>query len=84
MEKKTFCAMIDCSRNGVMQVNQVKRFMDYIQPMGYNAIMLYTEDTFEVENEPFFGYLRGAYTQDEIRSIVEYGDASSYIDIPME
>ena len=82
MEKKTFCAMIDCSRNGVMQVNQVKRFMDYIQPMGYNAIMLYTEDTFEVENEPFFGYLRGAYTQDEIRSIVEYGEAKGMEVIP--
>lgn len=74
--------MIDCSRNGVMQVNQVKRFMDYIQPMGYNAIMLYTEDTYQVENEPFFGYLRGAYTQDEIRAIVDYGETKGMEVIP--
>ena len=31
--------------------------------------MLYTEDTLEVENEPYFGYFRGAYTREEIHEI---------------
>lgn len=74
MENKMFCTLVDCSRNGVMKVDQMKRFMDYIRLMGYNSIMLYTEDTIQVENEPFFGYLRGAYTQNEICEIVEHGE----------
>ena len=34
---------------------------------------LYTEDTFEVNNEPYFGYMRGRYTPEDIRIIDDYG-----------
>jgi len=34
--------------------------------------MLYTEDTFEVPEYPSFGYLRGRYTQGELREIDDY------------
>lgn len=40
--------------------------------MGYDMLMLYTEDTYEIESEPYFGYLRGRYTKAEIRKIVDY------------
>ncbi len=40
--------------------------------MGYNALMLYTEDTYEIEGQPYFGYLRGRYTKDEIRDMDAY------------
>ena len=40
--------------------------------MGYNVLMLYTEDTFEVENEPYFGYKRGRYSSAEIRELDAY------------
>ena len=40
--------------------------------MGINAVCLYTEDTYEVSGEPFFGYGRGPYTEDELRGIDEY------------
>ena len=40
--------------------------------MGYNALLLYTEDTYEVEGEPYFGYFRGRYTQAEIKEIDAY------------
>ena len=64
--------MLDCSRNAVMHVAGVKRFVDTISVMGYNVLMLYTEDTYEVDGEPLFGYLRGRYSKEEMREIDEY------------
>ena len=37
--------------------------------LGYNAAMLYTEDTYALPDEPYFGFLRGAYTAAELRRI---------------
>jgi len=72
MEKQYFGVMLDMSRNAVMKPEQVKKFAKVISSFGYNMIQLYTEDTYEVEGEPYFGYMRGRYTQAEIRDIVEY------------
>ena len=68
----SFGVMIDCSRDAVPSVNGLKRFIDTISKMGYNVAMLYTEDTYEVENEPYFGYKRGRYSVEELREIDEY------------
>ena len=67
-----FGVMIDCSRNAVMKVSQVKLMIDYLQKMGYNTLQLYTEETYEVKGEPYFGYLRGRYTGAEIKEIDQY------------
>ena len=40
--------------------------------MGLNMCMLYTEDTYEVPGEPFFGYLRGRYSQAEMKELDRY------------
>ncbi len=64
-----FGVMIDCSRNAVPSVSGLKRFLTAIAKMGYNVVMLYTEDTFEVENEPYFGYKRGRYSSSELREL---------------
>jgi hypothetical protein len=40
--------------------------------MGLNMLQLYTEDTYEIENEPFFGCLRGKYTAKELSAIDDY------------
>lgn len=69
---KRFGVMLDMSRNAVMTPIQVKRFATIIKSFGYNMLQLYMEDTYEVENEPYFGYMRGRYTQDELKDIVEY------------
>lgn len=74
--------MIDCSRNGVMTVDALKAFMRRVALMGVNMIMLYTEDTYEVPGEPFFGYLRGRYTQDELRELDDYAHALGIEMIP--
>ena len=58
----TFGVMIDMSRNAVMSVASLKRFLELLKKMGYNMVMLYTEDTYEVDGEPYFGYMRAAMT----------------------
>lgn len=66
------CFMVDCSRNGVLSVPTVKKFIRNLSMLGYNSMMLYTEDTYEIEGEPIFGYLRGRYTKAELREIDAY------------
>ena len=61
MNQQRFGVMVDCSRNGVMKPDELMRFIDVIVKMGYNCLELYTEDTYEVEDELYFGYLRNKY-----------------------
>ena len=67
--------MIDCSRNAVRTPETVMRFADMMKKLGYNTLMLYTEDTYEIESEPYFGYLRGRYTKEELKRIDDYCDS---------
>ncbi len=64
--------MIDTSRAGVPTVATVEKTLDYLAVMGYGMAMLYTEDTVCVENRPYFGYMRGRYSQEELRAIDDY------------
>ena len=64
--------MLDCSRNAVPTVNSLTKWIDVISDMGYNTLLLYMEDTYEVDNHPYFGYMRGRYTQEELRRIDGY------------
>ena len=57
--------MIDCSRNAVVKLPALKDFIKICADFGYDYVGLYTEDTFEVTDEPYFGYQRGRYTQAE-------------------
>ncbi len=69
---KTIGLMLDCSRDAVYAVNELKNYIDVISAMGYNMLQLYTEDTYEIEGEPYFGYLRGRYTKNELKEIDDY------------
>lgn len=69
---KRFGVMIDCSRNSILNIQTFKKLVDYLSILGYNNIMLYTEDTYEVEGEPYFGYLKGRYSINEIKEMDEY------------
>ena len=65
-------AFVDCSRGAVMTVEACKAYVDHIAALGMNVLALYMEDTYEVKEYPYFGYLRGRYTQEELREIDEY------------
>lgn len=69
---KNFGVMLDMSRNAVMKPSEIKKYVTLLKSFGYNMVQLYTEDTYEVENEPYFGYMRGRYTTEELKDIVNY------------
>ena len=64
--------MLDCARNGVADVEGVKKLIVAMALMGYNYLELYVEDCFEVIDEPYFGYMRGRYTQAELKELNAY------------
>ena len=68
----TLSVMIDTSRCGVPTVDTVNKMIDYLAVMGYNMVMLYTEDTVELKNRPYFGYMRGRYTADELKAVDDH------------
>ncbi len=65
-------AMIDASRNAVMHYDSFCRMVRYFALMGYSGIQMYTEDTYEVEGYPYFGYMRGRYTKAELKQMDDY------------
>lgn len=64
--------MADVSRNAVLNLTTCKQLVRTLACLGYNQFALYMEDTIEVEGEPYFGYMRGALTKDELREIDRY------------
>lgn len=66
--------MVDVSRNAVMNISTVKKFIRMSALMGFNALNLYTEDTYEIESEPYFGHLRGRYTVAELQELDGYAE----------
>ena len=72
MKTQRLGTMIDCSRNAVMSVSALKKWIDITSSLGYNTVMLYTEDTYEVDDNPYFGYLRGRYSKAELKEIDAY------------
>lgn len=65
-------SFFDCSRNAVLNVKTVKDILRKTALMGMSTFMLYTEDTFEVPEEPYFGHMRGRYTKEELQDIDQY------------
>ena len=70
---KNMGTMQDCS-DGLMSVNGIKRFIRQSALMGYTYVGLYTETTYDIEGEPYFGYKSGKYSESELSEIVAYGE----------
>ena len=68
--------MVDCSRNAVMNIPALKRLIDKLARLGYERLILYMEDGFEIPFDEYFGHLRGRYSKDELKELAKY--AASY------
>ncbi len=71
---KTVGSMLDLSRGYVFKKEVILDLLEYHAVMGLNMFMLYTEDTYELEGYPWFGYLRGRYSKEELKEIDDYAD----------
>ncbi len=78
----TLGAMVDCSRNAVMNLEELKRFIQLLAKMGYNQLQLYMEDTYEVEHEELFGFLRGKYFIKELQELDAFAAANGVELVP--
>jgi len=66
------CYMADASRDAVPSMNGLKKLIVTLASMGYDSLMLYTEDTYEIPEYRYFGHMRGRYTEEEIREADDY------------
>lgn len=73
MDENTFkhtSTMIDLSRNAVMNLEYFKDTMIKHALLGFDEVWLYMEDVFKISTEPKFGYMRGSYSKEELKSMV--------------
>lgn len=66
--------MLDVSRNAVLKTDTIKRLLRYMAVMGLNTMYLYMEDVYEVEEYPYFGYMRGRYSFQELWECDRYAE----------
>ena len=72
---KTVAIMLDVSRGMVMRVEHLKKWLRRMALAGYTQVQLYCEDIYELDDEPYFGAFRGAYSLEELQEIDEYAAA---------
>ena len=74
-QKKTIDTLgylVDTARNAVPRVQTLKELFVRLATFGYDRVYFYCEDVMQVENEPYYGHLRGRYSFDELREIDDY------------
>ncbi len=72
--------MIDLSRNLVFNIPYMIKVFRRLALLGFNTVLLYCEDTYELPGEPAFGMMRGRYTAEEIRTL---DDAAAAVGIEL-
>ena len=61
-------------RDDVLTLDSLKQYTAYAAAVGMNTLLLYMEDVYELEGYPYFGYLSGRYTQEELKELDAYAD----------
>ena len=64
--------MLDCSRNAVYRPAFVRKYLEVMAFSGMNTLYLYLEDTYEIPEYPYFGQMRGRYSQKDLKDIVAF------------
>ncbi|MBQ8605346.1 MAG: beta-N-acetylhexosaminidase [Clostridia bacterium] len=65
--------MFDISQGGaVFNMPTAKSIIRQLALMGLNILMMYCEDSYEVKEQPYFGYMRSKYTEEEMHELDEY------------
>ncbi len=66
---ETYAILYDCSRNPVLTVKHAQHWLRRMALLGYDMMMLYTKDAYQLPGETYFGYMRGAYSIEEIQAM---------------
>lgn len=68
--------------NSAMTVPAIKRMLRQMAMMGLNQFAIYMEDTYDVPEEPYFGYMRARYSYEELKELDDYAYALGIEMIP--
>lgn len=74
IEIETTGIMFDLSRNGIMTVEALAEYFSYMAMMGLNTAGLYLESGFRLDDYPYYGYMQGGYSKEELMAIDDAGD----------
>ena len=70
---KTGGPMFDGSQaNALMNVETTKKILLILAGMGFNMMMLYCEDCYEIPGEPYFGNMRPKYSVADFKDLDDY------------
>ena len=58
--------------SSLLSVKTCKKLLLMLAAMGLNTFMLYTENTFWLPNEPYWGYMRPRYSRDDFKEIDDF------------
>lgn len=73
---KTGGPMFDGSQaSSLMNIDTVKKMMLILAGMGFNMMMLYCEDCYEIDGEPYFGNMRPRYSKTDFKLLDDYAYA---------
>lgn len=65
--------MFDGSQaSSLMNIESVKKMLLISAGMGFNTMMLYCEDCYDIEGEPYFGNMRPRYSKDDFKLLDDY------------
>lgn len=67
--------LIDVARDAVPTLTTLKSMILKLALLGYSRVYINFEDLITLDNEPYFGYLRGRYTKDEMKHFNAYCDS---------
>ncbi len=71
----TLSVMLDVSFGTALSLDSLKEFSELISLFGFNQVLLYMEDMYEIPGRPFFGYMRGRYTYAELKEFDDHAFA---------
>ena len=65
--------MFDVSQGGAaFNLKTMKKILCQLSLMGLNMAMIYCEDSYEVQNRPYFGYMRPRYSEADMKELDDY------------
>lgn len=80
---KSLGFQLEPSGNGVYRIETIKKYCDILSVLGYDTLYLDISGAFEIKDEPYFCYMRGRYTCEELREIDSYATEKGLRVIPI-
>ena len=81
---RTFGTMLDCSRNAVPNLHTLKKWVDLTASLGYNTLLfIHRRHLVRYRTSRIFGYMRGRYSQAELRELDAYAKKQGMTIMPL-